>query len=64
MLIELQHAFVKGLPSKMLGHQVGWALCAENLAELELLCTLYLLDPKAADVDVPEFAGTFALGGG
>ena len=34
VLIELLHAFVEALPSKMFGHQVGWVLSPEDFAQL------------------------------
>ena len=36
-------------------------ISAENLRQLQLFGTLLLLDPKSADVDVPELAGTYSL---
>ncbi len=61
MLVELQHALVQGLPSKMLGHHVGWVLGSQNLKQLELSGVLFFLDAKAAHIYVLEFAGTFAF---
>ena len=37
VLIELPHALVEALPSKMLGHQVGWVLGPQDLSQLQLL---------------------------
>jgi len=64
VLVELPHALVEALSSKVLGHEVGWVFSPQDLSQLQLLRTLSLLDPKATDVDVPQFPGTFALGDG
>ena len=57
---EVAHADLR----QVFGHQVGGILGPEDLAQLQLLRTLSLLDPKATDIDVPHFPGTFALGDG
>jgi hypothetical protein len=64
MLVELTHALIQTLPSQMFGHQVGGILSPQNLAQLQLLGPLPFLDPKAADIDVPQLACTLPLGDG
>ena len=36
MLVELLHAFVEDLPSKIFGHQIGWVLSPKDFAQLQL----------------------------
>ena len=64
VLIELPHAFVETMSSQMFGHQVGGVFGPKDLAQLQFLRTLPFLDPKAADINVPQFPCTLALGDG
>ena len=64
MLVELQHALIKGLTSEMLRHHISGVIRPQDLSEFEVLLILPLLDPEAVHVYVPQLAGTFALGDG
>jgi len=64
MLVELQHAFVEGLPRERLCHHVRRVVGPEDFAQIELLGVHMVLDPEAADVYVPDLARTFAFRNG
>ena len=53
MLVELQHALIKGLTSEMLRHEVRGVLRPQGLSELEVLLVLPPLDPEAVYIHVP-----------
>ena len=46
---------------EMLHHKVCRIIGSENMLHFELMKILLLLDPRGADIDVTEFAGTFAV---
>ena len=49
---------------EILGHKVGRIIGSLNLSHLQLMKILLLLYPQGANVDVTEFAGTFAVRNG
>ena len=46
---------------EILGHKVCRIIGSENLSHFELMEILFLLNPQGGNVDVSEFASTFAV---